>query len=124
MYAAERQTLWHYRMLTAPLGLADTHPGRRRRRGRGLAHQSLRLERHSRLRPCLHSANDGEKSKWKTLRDEHRTLIAVLLRTRIRCYATPDPSLRGVTIAFACKREATPIKINLSVPIAAGMVTA
>ena len=32
--------------------------------------------------------------------------------------------IRGVPIAFACKREATPIKRKLLVPIAAGMVTA
>ena len=31
---------------------------------------------------------------------------------------------RGGSVAFACKREATPIKRNLLVPIAAGMVTA
>ena len=30
----------------------------------------------------------------------------------------------GGSVDFACKREATPIKTNLSVPIAAGMVTA
>ena len=31
--------------------------------------------------------------------------------------------LRGLPIAFACKREATSIKRKLLVPIAAGMVT-
>ena len=31
--------------------------------------------------------------------------------------------LRGGSVAFACKREATPIKRKLLVPIAAGMLT-
>ena len=55
-----------------------------------------------------------------------------LLRTSRR-YASPLrmsrfdrylSKVRGVPIAFACKREATPIKRKLLVPIAAGMVTA
>ena len=45
-------------------------------------------------------------------------------RTRHSDQRASCQDVRGVPIAFACKREETPIKRNLSVPIAAGMVTA